>query len=192
MHIAERSGLRVMSYSQWNVLQDELEGEASSRFLGKLWHKTKQSGSLLLDIYLPVSVYVRGKAFCEDIEELSEMVFTQASLLNLLYNDWLLFAKRTNNLIALYNLLTSLESGEKGKKGAFYSEEGGTPRKRLHVQIKRRHLLRGELLLSDLEGKVPKHGYTIERVFELLYINFMKKHKDGGEVVQEILRLLED
>ena len=88
-----------MSYSQWNVLQDELEGEAAPNLLGKLWHRTKQSGSLLLDIYLPVPVYIRGKAFCEDIEELSESVFTQADLINLLYHDWLLFAKRTNNLM---------------------------------------------------------------------------------------------
>lgn len=181
-----------MSYSQWNVLQDEMNGEASAGFLGKLWHKSKQSGSLLLDIYLPVPVYVRGKAFCEDIEELSEMEFTQASLINLLYHDWLLFAKRTNNLMALYHLLVSLEPKESAKKSALYKAEGGTPRKRLHVLVKRRQLLRGELLLSDLEGKVPKHGYTIERVFELLYINFMKKHEQGGEVVQEILRLLED
>lgn len=181
-----------MSYSQWNVLQDEMEGEASSGFLGKIWHKTKQSSSLLLDIYLPVPVYVRGKAFCEDIQEISEMEFTQASLINLLYHDWLLFAKRTNNLMALYNLLTSLEPREKVKKTTFYTGEGGTPKKRLHVQVKRRQILRGELLLSDLEGKVPKHGYTIERIFELLYINFMKKHEQGGEVVKEVLRLLED
>ena len=181
-----------MGYSQWNVLEDEIEGESSSGLLGKLWHKTKQSGSLLLDIYLPVPVYIRGKAFCEDIQELSEMEFTQASLINLLYNDWLLFAKRTNNLMALYDLLTSLEPHDKSVKSAFLAGEGGTPRKRLHVQIKRRHLLRGELLLADLEGKVPKHGYTIERIFELLYMNFMNKHKNGGEVVQEILRLLED
>ena len=181
-----------MSYSQWNVLQDELEGEAAPNLLGKLWHRTKQSGSLLLDIYLPVPVYIRGKAFCEDIEELSESVFTQADLINLLYHDWLLFAKRTNNLMTLYNLLTSLEPNERRPKSAFYAGEGGTPTKRLHVQIKRRHLLRGELLLSDLDGKVPKHGYTIERVLELLYMNFMNKHKNGDEVVGEILRLLED
>ena len=149
-------------------------------------------GPKSLDIYLPVPVYVRGKAFCEDIQEISEMEFTQASLINLLYHDWLLFAKRTNNLMALYNLLTSLEPKEKTKKSPLYTVEGGTPRKRLHVQVKRRQLLRGELLLSDLEGKVPKHGYTIERIFELLYMNFMKKHEQGGEVVQEILKLLED
>ena len=173
-------------------MQDEIEGESSSRLLEKLWHRTKQSGSLLLDIYIPVPVYVRGKAFCEDIEDLSEMEFTQASLLNILYNDWLLFAKRTNNLMALYELLTSLEPREKASKSPFYAVEGGMPKKRLHVQIKRRHLLRGELLLVDLEGKVPKHGYTIERIFELLYMNFMNKHQHGGEVVAEILRLLQE
>ncbi len=181
-----------MSYSQWNVLQDELEGESSAHLLGKLWHRTKQSGSLLLDIYLPVPVYVRGKAFCEDIQELSEMDFSQADLINILYHDWLLFAKRTNNLMLLYNLLASLEPKEKLQKSALYTVEGGTSKKRLHVQIKRRHLLRGELLLSDLEEKVPKHGYTIERVFELLYANFMNKHKNGEEVVGEILRFIDE
>ena len=181
-----------MSYSQWNVLKDELEGEASSGFLGKLLHRTKQSGSLLLDIYIPIPVYIRGRAFCEDISELSDTEFTQASLINLLYHDWLLFAKRTNNLITLYNLLTSLEPKEILKKSAFYTGEEEIPKKRLHVQMKRRHLLRGELLLSDLEEKVPRHGYTIERIFELLYMNFMEKHKNGDEVAGEILRLLEE
>lgn len=179
-----------MSYSQWNVLQDELEGEASAHLLGKLWHRSKQSSSLLLNIYIPVPVYVRGKAFCEDIQELSELEFTQADLINILYHDWLLFVKRTNNLMTLYNLLTSLEPNEKQKKSTFFTGESGTPKKRLHVQIKRRQLLRGELLLADLEGKVPKHGYTVERVFELLYMNFMSKHKNGDEVAGEILRLL--
>ena len=45
---------------------------------------------------------------------------------------------------------------------------------------------------SSVACRYVLHTYTIERIFELLYINFMKKHEQGGKVVKKVLRLLED
>ena len=60
--------------------------------------------------------------------------------------------------------------------------------------MRRKFALRGEVLLADMEEVQPGHGYTLERVFELLYIDFIDKFRKGDNLplIKNILALLED
>ena len=69
-----------------------------------------KSSTVLLSIDVPLPLYLRAEVYCEDIKDLSNMPFEQKDLMVLLYNDFLLFAKKNPDPNALYRLLTSLET----------------------------------------------------------------------------------
>ena len=64
----------------------------------------------------------------------------------------------------------------------------------LQLRMRRKFALRGEVLLADMEEVQPQHGYTLEKVFELLYVDFIDKFRkgDNASAIKNILALLED
>jgi hypothetical protein len=50
------------------------------------------------------------------------------------------------------------------------------------------------VILADMEEVQPNHGFTLERIFELLYIDFIDKFRKGNseDAINNILALLED
>jgi hypothetical protein len=190
-------------YSRANFLDEELSLIGSSDFLGKLLHKMNKSSIVLLSIDVPLNLYLRAEVFCEDIQELSNMPFVQNDLMNLLYNDFLLFAKKNPDPRALFRLLTSLDQQagkdaqlEKQKESVFklIHKNKNQDMTTLHLRMRRKYALRGEVMLCDMEEVQPEHGYTLEKVMELLYIDFIDKFRKGNhaDAVENILRLLDD
>lgn len=190
-------------YSKANLLDDELSLIGSSDFFGKLLHKMNKSSTVLLSIDVPLPLYLRAEVFCEDIQDLSNMAFSQNDLMNLLYNDFLLFAKKNPNPLALFKLLTSTET--QAGKDVKLEKQGTTVFKLVHkekhqnmrtlnLRMRRKFALRGEVMLADMEEVEPNHGYTLEKVFELLYIDFIEKFRKGShtDAIENILRLLDD
>ncbi|MGG0844968.1 hypothetical protein [Peribacillus simplex] len=59
--------------------------------------------------------------------------------------------------------------------------------------MRRKYALRGEIILADMEGSYPNHGFTIERVLELLYMDFIDAFRNGDttEAIQKIIKLLD-
>ena len=193
----------MRKYSQANLLDEELSLIRSSDFFGKLLHKINKSSTVLLTLNIPLLLYLRAEVFCEDIEDLSNMPFVQNDLIQLLYHDFLLFAQKNPNPKALFRLLTSLETqAEKDvileKKGdtifTLVHKEKQAEMKTLNLRMRRKFALRGEVMLADMEEVEPEHGYTLEKVFELLYIDFIEKFRKGSHTgaIENILRLLDD
>ncbi|MGM0890564.1 MAG: hypothetical protein ACQEW5_27430 [Bacillota bacterium] len=190
-------------YSQANLIDEELSLIGSSNFIGKLLHKVNKSSTVILTIDVPLNLFLRAEVFCEDIQDLSDMHFEQNDLMNLLYNDFLLFAKKNPDSKALFRLLTSLE--QHAGKNSRLQKYGKSTFKLIHIdknqemktlnlRMRRKFALRGEVLLADMEEVQPDHGYTLEKVFELLYIDFIDKFRKGNHsgAVENILRLLDD
>ncbi|MGE1102245.1 hypothetical protein [Peribacillus simplex] len=190
-------------YSQANLLVEELSLIGSSNFIGKLLHKVNKSSTVLLRVDVPLNLFLRAEVFCEDIQDLSDMHFELNDLMNLLYNDFLLFAKKNPDSNALFRLLTSLDQYagkdsrlEKYGDYAFklIHRDKNQDMKTLNLRMRRKFALRGEVLLADMEEVQPEHGYTLEKVFELLYIDFIDKFRKDNHAgaVENILRLLDD
>jgi len=193
----------VKKYSSANLLEDELSSIGVSDFLNKLLYKLNKNSSVLLNINIPLNLYLRVEIFCEDIQDLSEIAFNQNDLMNLLYEDFLLFAKKNPNPKAVFKLLTSLD--HVGGKECSLEPQGESIFKLVHIEqrqsmqklqikMKRKLALRGEVLLADIEEVQPEHGYTLERVLELLYIDFIDKFRKGDNetAINNILSLLSD
>jgi hypothetical protein len=47
------------------------------------------------------------------------------------------------------------------------------------VYPKRKDVLRGEVMLSDIAQVFPNHHFTLERVLEILLIDFIVKYSKG-------------
>lgn len=189
-------------YSQANLINEELSLIGSTNFIGKMLHKMNKSSMILLSIEVPLNSYLRAEVFCEDIQDLSEMPFDQKDLLTLLYEDFLYEAKIKPDLNKIFKVLTSLEH-ESGKAAVLerktdsifklIHKEQNEELQNLHVRMRRKYALRGEIILADLEEEHPNHGYTIERVIELLNMDFIDKLREGDntEAINIIFRILD-
>ena len=190
-------------YSRADLLKEELALIGSSDFFGRFLQKVNKTSSVLFTIEIPLNLFLRAEVFCEDIQDLAEMPFVQNDLINLLYNDFLTYAKKNPDPHALFRLLTSLD--QQAGKAARLEKQGGSVFKLIHkdvhqemkilqLRMRRKFALRGEVLLADMEEFQPGHGYTLERVFELLYIDFIDKFRkgDNSAAIKNILALLED
>lgn len=193
----------MVKFSRANLLQDELEQIRNSNYLGKLMHRFQKNTNVYFRIEIPNNLFLRGEVFCDDIQELAEMKFTQNDLMNLLYNDFLTYAKKHPEPRAILNLLISLERS--GKSSELEQQQVKSVFKLVHrdvqlemksvpIVMRRKSALRGEILLADMEEVHPNHGYTLERVFELIYIDFIQKFRkgDNAAALSNILALLND
>ena len=188
-------------YSSANLLSEELSFIKDNDFISKILYKFTKTSTITLTIEVPVNLYLRAEVFCDDVMELSEMIFDQGDLIYLLFNDFMLFAKKNPNPIAIFKLLTSLER-EAGKDAILEQQEGNLFKlthqqkqqqmKILEFKFRRKHALRGEILLADLEEVQPKHGFTLEKVLSLLYCDFVDKFRKGNnsEVINTIVSSL--
>lgn len=187
-------------YSSADLLKDELSLIGSQDFLGKMINRINKSSSVLLTIQVPKNMFLRAAVLCDDIQELSEMNFNQNDLMKLLYNDFLLYAKKHPDPRSIFGLLSSLEKAGKDKK----LQQQGTVFKMVHQELQqekiplqvrtpRKVALRGEILLADMDEVQPGHGYTLERVLELVYIDFIDAIRKGSsaDAVNKILSLLD-
>jgi hypothetical protein len=189
-------------YSQANLIDEELSLIGSTNFIGKMLHKMNKSSMILLSIEVPLNSYLRAEVFCEDIQDITETPFDQRTLLTLLYEDFLYEAKINPDLKKIFKVLTRLEH-ESGKTAVLEKKtdsifklihkEQHEELKPLHVRMRRKYALRGEIILADMEESYPNHGFTIERVLELLYMDFIDAFRKGDttEVIQKIIKLLD-
>ncbi|MFD4819627.1 hypothetical protein [Peribacillus butanolivorans] len=189
-------------YSQANLIDEELSLIGSTNFIGKMLHKMNKSSIILLSVEVPLNSYLRAEVFCEDIQDITETPFDQRTLLTLLYEDFLYEAKINPDLKKIFKVLTRLEH-ESGKTAVLEKKtdsifklihkEQHMELKSLDVRMRRKYALRGEIILADMEDAHPNHGYTIERVLELLYMDFIDAFRKGNntEVIQKIIKLLD-
>lgn len=189
-------------YSQANLINEELSLIGSTNFIGKMLHKMNKSSMILLSIEVPLNSYLRAEVFCEDIQDITETSFDQRDLLTLLYEDFLYEAKINPDLKKIFKVLTRLEH-ESGKTAVLEKKtdsifklihkEQHEELKSLPISMRRKYALRGEIILADMEESYPNHSYTIERVLELLYMDFIDTFRKGDntEVIKKIIKLLE-
>ncbi|PGQ88321.1 hypothetical protein [Priestia megaterium] len=194
----------MKKYSSSNLLQKELTQGSKNSFFGKLLYEFDKSSTKTLTLLVPMDVFVRAQVFCEDIEDLSGMEFTQADLIDILYMDFLTEIKAKPDHQGIFNMLIQLERGSgkdlgivRSKKGSVFEvihEFRDKNMEELKVKFRRKLILRGEILLADLESVFPDHGFMLENVLELLYCDFINNYRKGNnkKAVKEILKVLEE
>ncbi|MED4068603.1 hypothetical protein [Priestia megaterium] len=194
----------MKKYSSSNLLQKELTQGSKNSFFGKLLYEFDKSSTKTMTLLVPMEVFVRAQVFCEDVEELSGMQFSQADLIDILYMDFLTHVKSKPDHQTIFNSIIQLErtSGKdlgivRSKQGSIYEvihEYRDKNMEELKVKFRRKLILRGEILLADLESVFPDHGFMLENVLELLYCDFINNWRKGNntKAMKDILKVLEE
>lgn len=155
----------------------------------KILHHISRKFSPTIDlkytIAVPVSDFLRGELFCEDVSEVIEKPFTQTNLISILLDDFLYQAKHRKYLDDLYRELQAdipqpIEIFHYSGDHEIVQMNNGIQRKKEIVcTIKRKKALRLEIILSDLANIYPEITFNVNDLIESMYSRFIKKYKNG-------------
>jgi hypothetical protein len=146
-----------------------------------------------LRLMLPRDIYFRAQVLCEDVYELTENRFKLGDLVEMLWEDFIDYVRRKQDIKATYKLLLEYDQGTPNVRLKKYDEKNidEVPlypvRKKpvddeietFFCRMKRKEALRGEVMLSDIAQVFPNHHFTLERVLEILLIDFIVKYSKG-------------
>ncbi|QOY37022.1 hypothetical protein AWH56_005085 [Anaerobacillus isosaccharinicus] len=174
------------------------------------WLNIINYSTVFLDLTIPKSTYFRMKILCEDISDLSGSIFPQQKMLDLLWYDFINQIKRVPNFNLIYDMLLERETKtivttrgviqERRNTFTFFEDEQLVVKKTIKTnesmnftyRINRKQALRGEVFLADMSQVQPNHHFTLERVLEIIYCDFIEKYKQGdaekivGEIVDSL------
>lgn len=200
--------------SKFKLIEEELDyihAKPTSIVDRFIWGVTRR-GSIEYNISLPVSVFLRLQVFCEDIEELSDYVFTPQDLIEALYDDFLYFSKKVADIDKIHNQL--MLQNELMENVYPSGNERSTNDKRLilknneivskiqnvspsfvtlKIGIKRKKALRGEIVLADMEEQYSDHPFSLEKILSIMVFDFVNEVKNGNAkaLIERVLNSLD-
>lgn len=180
--------IRLNEVSQPKSLFERFEGFFFDRLLD----------SYTFSLKIPNYLYFRGKILCEDVTELSGYPFSMEDLVYLLYRRFLTSVKEIDDPLHVYNLLLVRvpDKAQLKKRGslidALYKDEETV--QYINLKLKKKYVLRGEVLLRDLENMIPEHNLTVEKLLETTIIDFLKEYQNGNNsrVINSLIQQLEE
>lgn len=155
------------------------------KLLHHVFRKFTQTIDLKYTFTVPVSEFLRGELFCEDVSEVIEKPFTQTNLISILLDDFLYQAQHKRNLSDLYR---DLHSGIQhpieifhysGEHEILHINHETQRNKTIDCTINRKKALRLEVILSDLANLEPEVTFSVNDVLQFIYCHFIQKYKDG-------------
>lgn len=166
------------------------------RLLNKFFKFIDKHGTLRYSFMVPAAMYLRGEMLCEDFSELSEKVFTQADLLNFLFEEFLFKIRSISNYHAIYSDLVARDNRpillkEYTGNQQLLQRTDANQLVEFSCVFKRKQVLRLEICLADLAELYPEKTYSVEDVLQILYIDFITAYKNG-ELKDVMKRIAED
>lgn len=191
--------MRDMNYSIYEEELNELSNVPTGLFNKIMFRLTRrQTTSIEYTILVPVSDFLRGQLFCDDVTEAIDESFTQKDLINILLSDFLFDAKRCSNPYDLYNELMYKDRQSiqvntfENKPITKHINKNEKRSKKLLCAIQRKEALRLEVMLSDIADLEPIRFFTVEDVLKIIYCDFILKYKTGTlkNVLPKIIKRL--
>jgi hypothetical protein len=188
------------SYSEHNLLQERLMGRFKPRSLFKYLITSRKA----ISIKIPYYEYLRGRIFINDIKDIygDEVPhsFDILALICMLYDDFMDQMKRggEHKLAAMYLLEGKMKLSAKSVQAKrelkalsshiFSMEEveienEDTKDERhayLEILMKEEEILRGEVLIHDLENYLDGQALSVEDIIVIRYVDFINKIKQEG------------
>ncbi|WP_445491468.1 hypothetical protein [Niallia sp. 03133] len=190
------------SLSSFNLLQGKLgnENSQSKGFLHSLFTERKY-----ITLKIPYYAYLRGKIFIEDLrdnyEEDVPYQFDVAFLIHMLYTDFMDQVKKgvKNEEVAAYlkkgktkyfkkkekrvlkpitNYILKLETVEEPETELESKREEKSAY--IEMRMKEKVILRGEVLLFDLEPYLSGVSVSVEELISIIYLDFISSTAQQG------------
>jgi hypothetical protein len=184
----------LQTYSQYNLIREELTSLEEQGFLDRFFMAISKRKRYKFDIKVPNELYHRAKILCDDIVQMrkEDKDYNQSELVEHIFLDFLDEVRRNDsNVGAIYTRINVRK-----QQLPFVNDKPIIPTKSstgLEVKIDREDLLRAEVLLQDLSHFVPKHGLDVEKLIEIVYLDFLLEYSKGRRknVIKEILEYID-
>ncbi|WP_078557118.1 hypothetical protein [Bacillus alkalicellulosilyticus] len=193
--------MTMNKYSKLNLIEEEMQyyDGRKKMILEKVLYTLSRTTYVSITPKIKKDLFIRSIAFCKDIERLTDELFDQGKLMNILLSDFVKELSRNKGSLPAYHYL--MERTEKSLKIDHYSQssfqtstKGRIQKLPLHVEVLREEVLRLEWFLYDLEDSVPGHNLTVELILEILYSDFILSVKREGmeKAVDAIIKIIEN
>lgn len=195
-----------MSYSQLDLLEEErflTSGEATWKY--RILYKLLYTKKVHLEIRVPLTYFKRAEVFCDDLMRITDEEYElfPETLIDILVQDFIQeLARNSTGPRAPYEYLMDKHSktltvahykDSRMEEFELYEREYESLRV-LKVQIGRKEALRLEWFLNDLELEVVNHGFTVERIMEILFCYLIEivKRGEAEKAVKKIITSIDE
>lgn len=183
-----------MKFSQLDVVSKENDLLANRKdvdgvgMIGRLINNIiyPRNPKYTFNFYVPHYIFIRSAAFCDDVAEEIQGKFDQSDLADVLFTDFLEYAKKKNDLHDLHTRLKTRDLSPATIKhyntdqvhgGVIFEEFRGF--ELVNIRIDHKTALRGEFILRDMLDIYPEHEFILEHVLEIVYCDFVDDYRKG-------------
>jgi hypothetical protein len=186
--------MTTVKYSKYGLINQELMALDEDTFFGRLLNAFLKDKRLAFEIMVPNDLYFRADVLCDDIlqKRKNDKEYTQSELVQHVFFDFLDEVRdHDGNVGAIYTKLDV-----RRQEILRVNENPLVPsrsRKKLLIKIDRDDALRAEVLLQDLEYFQPNHNLDVEKLIEIVYLDFLLEYTKGRRrnVIKEILEYID-
>lgn len=164
-------------YSRLDLIEEEISGYEYTGVVDSILTAFSKTRNVQLSLRLPSPSILRANVLCEDVTIIGDLekAFKLSDLISLLYKEFLLEVRNGEGLDQLYDRVMVRTSSQPIIRTAthIYQEVNKRRLGTVRVKLERSDALRGEVLLDDMTGLYPDHGFTLEDLLELITIDYI-------------------
>lgn len=183
-----------VKYSQYGVLNRSLMQLGETGIMNRFFNALITDKRLTFKISVPNELYLRAEVLCDDVLQMreKEKVYTQGELVQHIFLDFLdEVRKHDSNVGAIHTRLNvRLQQLPMVNDQPIIPSKSKTT---VIIKIDRRDVLRAEVLLQDLSYFAPNHELNVEKLIEIVYLDFLLEYTKGRRknVIKEILEYID-
>ncbi|ERN54339.1 hypothetical protein [Alkalihalophilus marmarensis] len=176
----------MRAFSEVNLIKKEIENQRSV-----IW-RVLTSSTVSVKLFLQNELLFRAKNLCEDVADLTEEHYKLDDLVQFLLEDIVDYVKRKQNIKYMHSLFLKFDKSTHNVRLKHYknlsdeikplypmNREKVVDWSKIRLRIERKDVLRLEVLLADMSKVYADHHFTVERVLEILLIDFVSKYEKG-------------
>lgn len=181
-----------MKFSKVDVLYKEKwllanrKGAESMTMIGRLFNSiiNPRNPKYTFCFYVPQYLYIRSAAFCDIIAEKTEKHFDIGDLARVLFEDFLEYYKRKNDIHLMYKQLMARNlspasvkyyNTDQAHPGVLFEEVRGF--EIVETRLEHKAALLGEFILRDMLEIYQDHNFTLEAILEIVFCNFIDDYR---------------
>lgn len=188
------NSVEVVKYSQYDLINKDLILLEETGLINRILSLLLKEKRLKFNLSIPNDLYSRAEILCDDIfqKRSEDHEYTQGELAEHIFLDFLDEVRNhDSNVGAIYTRLDVRK-----KQLPLVDDQPLLPFKSsttLETKIDRVNVLRAEWLLKDLSYFVPKHGIDVEKLIEIVYLDFLLEYSKGRRknVMKDILEFID-
>lgn len=183
-----------VKYSQYGLINKELMQLNEKGFWNRLINSFITHKKLTFTLSVPNELYFRADVLCDDIYQLRESnkKYTQSDLIEHVFSEFLDEVRKNDSSVGSIHTRLNVRT----QQLPMVNDRPlipGRSKTTVMAKIETEDVLRAEVLLQDLSFFAPSHGITVEKLIEIVYLDFLLEYTKGRRtnVMKEILEYLE-